>query len=165
MVTTEEPAHSPNSPGTSLSTDINKALVLRYWQEAWNLSDYQVLRDIFADALTIHFHERTVTVTHLDHEALIRQWHAGFPDLSISVEDVVAEGDKVVARCRLTGTHMGEFAGIDATGDRVAMSGIYITRITGGKIAERWDEYDLQGVLAHVRQAGGFPARRTWDGP
>jgi predicted ester cyclase len=66
----------------------------------------------------------------------------GFPDLSITVEDVMAEGDRVAARVTMRGTHMGEFQGIAPTGKRVEVMAINMFRISGGKIVEHWGHAD-----------------------
>ena len=160
------PSYETFADGWRPSTvvEANRALITYYWAEAWNRAHYQILVSIFTDPLTIHFHDRTVAVTPPEHQALIEQWHRGIPDLKVSVEDAIAEGDRVAIRTRMTGTHSGEFAGLDATGERISMTGIYISRIDSGKIAERWDEYDLAGVIRRLRESAGFPARRTWDG-
>lgn len=66
----------------------------------------------------------------------------GFPDLSITVEDVMAEGDRVAARVTMRGTHRGEFQGIAPTGKRVEVRAIDIFRISDGKIVEHWAHAD-----------------------
>jgi steroid delta-isomerase-like uncharacterized protein len=67
---------------------------------------------------------------------------AGFPDLSITVEDVMAEGDRVAARVTMRGTHRGEFQGIAPTGKRVEVRAIDMFRIANGKIVEHWGHAD-----------------------
>ncbi len=66
----------------------------------------------------------------------------GFPDLTIAVEDVMAEGDRVTARVTMRGTHSGEFQGIAPTGKRVEVKAIDMFRIEGGKIVEHWGHAD-----------------------
>jgi predicted ester cyclase len=71
------------------------------------------------------------------------------------VEDQVAEGDKVVSRYRVSGTHQGEFFGVAGTGNRVEFTGINIDRFDeSGKMVEEWPEYDLLGAM---RQIGAIP--------
>ena len=77
------------------------------------------------------------------------------PDLTYTVDDQVAEGDKVVSRYTATGTHQGEFFGVAATGNRIEMSGIQIDRFDeSGKMVEEWPEYDLLGAM---KQMGAVP--------
>jgi predicted ester cyclase len=78
----------------------------------------------------------------------------GFPDLEITVEDQIAEGDKVVSRLKARGTHKGEFQGIGPTGKQVTATSIDLVRIANGKIVERWGEIDN---LAILQQIGALP--------
>ncbi len=71
---------------------------------------------------------------------------AAFPDLRLTVEEMVSEGDKVSVRCTARGTHQGEFWGVPPTGSRVAWEVISIVRLAGGKIAERWSQSDVAGL-------------------
>ena len=82
------------------------------------------------------------------------QFLAAFPDLQFTVEDMIAEGDKVASRITTRGTHKGDFQGIPATGKQVTQTGIDIVRIAGGKVVERWGEFDNLGLL---QQLGVIP--------
>ena len=88
----------------------------------------------------------------------VKQTFAGFsiafPDLEFTVEDQIAEGDRVVSRVKTQGTHKGEFMGIGPTGKRVTATGIDIVRIANGKIVERWGEFDNMAIL---QQIGALP--------
>ncbi|HEV2129855.1 MAG TPA: ester cyclase [Longimicrobiaceae bacterium] len=78
-----------------------------------------------------------------------------FPDLQIHVEDLIAEGDKVVGRATFRGTHSGDFQGIPATGKQIEVQVIDILRIQDGKIVERWGLSDQLGLM---QQLGAMPA-------
>ncbi len=80
--------------------------------------------------------------------------HRAFPDLHIAVEDVIAEGDKVVCRNTVTGTHHGEYMGLPPTGKPVTYNEIFIFRLVGGRIAETWGVVD---VLSQMRQLDVVP--------
>jgi steroid delta-isomerase-like uncharacterized protein len=82
---------------------------------------------------------------------LFAMLHDAFPDLHITVEDTIAEGDKVVGRNSLTGTHRGDYMGLSPTGKRVVYSEIFIFRFAEGQIAEIWGVVD---VVAQLRQLG-----------
>ncbi len=85
----------------------------------------------------------------------IEYFRNAVPDLTYTVEDQVAEGERVVTRWRAAGTHEGEFFGVPGTGKRIEMSGIQIDRFDeNGKMVEEWPEYDLLGVM---RQMGAIP--------
>jgi predicted ester cyclase len=82
-------------------------------------------------------------------------FRSAFPDVHFSVEDQVAEGDKVVTRWRGSGTHRGDLFGIAPTGNRVTFVGITINRIEGGKVAEEWQIFDALGMM---QQLGAIPS-------
>jgi steroid delta-isomerase-like uncharacterized protein len=87
-------------------------------------------------------------------EALKRVWTTlfrAFPDLHVTVEDVIAEGDKLVCRNTVTGTHRGEYMGISPTGKSISYDEIFIFRFENGRIAETWGVVD---VLSQMRQLG-----------
>ena len=75
---------------------------------------------------------------------------AGLSDYQIVIEDVIAEGDKVVVRISEGGVHTGELLGIPATGKRFQGTGIHIVRLENGKIAEHWREQDTLGTMQQL---------------
>ena len=84
-----------------------------------------------------------------------RMLRGAFPDIQVTVEDQVAEGDRVATRWVCRGTHEGEFQGIPPTGRTVTMNGMTIFRIANGKLVEGWNRPDLLGML---QQIGAVPA-------
>src|SRR5215203_6327890 len=86
----------------------------------------------------------------------IEYFHNAVPDLTYTVEDQVAEDDKVVSRYTVSGTHQGEFFGVPGTGKRIEMTGINIDRFDeGGKLVEEWPEYDLLGAMKQLGAVAG----------
>ena len=83
-----------------------------------------------------------------------------FPDVSFTVEDMIAEGDKVVDRMTWQATHQGPFMGIPPTGNRLTVTEIHINRIAEGRIVERWAQPDLLGLM---QQLGAVPAPDQHD--
>ena len=81
--------------------------------------------------------------------------HRAYPDLHITIEDLIAEGDKVVSRNSVTGTHRGEYMGIPPTGKSVTYNEIFILRFLNGRIAETWGVVD---VFSQLKQLGVIPA-------
>lgn len=73
-----------------------------------------------------------------------------FPDVEMTVEDVIAEDDKVVRRDRMTGTHEGEYRGIEPTGNEVEVEGIVILRVEDGQIVETWGQSDMMGAMQQL---------------
>lgn len=81
--------------------------------------------------------------------------HRAFPDLHVKIEDLIAEGDKVVSRNTVTGTHQGEYMGLPPTGKSVTYNEIFIFRVADGRIAETWGVVD---VLSQMKQLGVIAA-------
>jgi predicted ester cyclase len=81
-------------------------------------------------------------------------FYTAFPDMHYTVEDLIAEGDKVVCRWTVRATHQGEFMGVPATGKVVTWTGISITRFAGGKDVEDWESFDMLGLM---QQLGAIP--------
>jgi steroid delta-isomerase-like uncharacterized protein len=91
-------------------------------------------------------------------QALKRVWVVllrAFPDIHVAVEDVIAEGDRVVTRNTVTGTHQGDFLGLPPTGKSVSYNEIFVVRFADGRIAEIWGVVD---ALAQMKQLGMIPA-------
>ena len=88
------------------------------------------------------------------HNAIVALFHAAFPDQWWQIEDLIAEGDRVVARTTMRGTHDGDFFGIPATGRSVRLTGVHVMRIADGRIVEHWGNNDDLGLM---RQLGAIP--------
>lgn len=76
---------------------------------------------------------------------------SAFPDLSLTIEEMIAERDKVAVRFTARGTHRGEFAGVPPSGNRVAWEVVSIIRIAEGKVAERWSQSDALGLMQQLQ--------------
>ena len=81
-----------------------------------------------------------------------------FPDLHSTVDDVISEGDKLVLRWTIQGTHTGEFLGVPASNNSMSLSVTEVFRIADGQLVEAWDQYDRLGLM---EQIGGVPAPTT----
>jgi steroid delta-isomerase-like uncharacterized protein len=88
------------------------------------------------------------------HKAIVALFRAAFPDQWWQIEDLIAEGDKVVARTTMRGTHLGDFFGIPPTGRAVTLPGVHVMRIADGKVIEHWGSNDDLGLM---RQLGVIP--------
>jgi predicted ester cyclase len=86
-------------------------------------------------------------------------WRAAFPDLTLSADDLLGDGDRVVLRWTAHDTHQAELMGMPATGRRVTMTGIDILRVVDGRIVERWGEFNGVEML---QQLGTLPAAQTF---
>ena len=127
----------------------NKALARRSW-EIVNRRDLDAIQEFYAADLVWHEPDRDI---HGSEEArrFLALYFRAFPDLTHRVEDVIAEGDKVVTRYTLSGTHWGETEELGPpTGKRIELEGITIHRIEDGKIVEEWERYDNLSMLQQL---------------
>ena len=135
----------------------NKEIVQRVADEIWNQGNLAAADELFAADFVNH-DPNPPGVTDLEgYKGWVVKWRAAFPDYHVEVHDLVAEGDKVGARCTVTGTHQGDFFGIEATGTQVTMMMINIYRLADGKIAEVQWSYDLLGVGQQVGYCQPIP--------
>ena len=97
-------------------------------------------------------HMGAVTMDRADLERLERRFVAAFPDTHHTIDDLIAEGDRVVLRTTARATHQGEFEGIPRTGRVVEFTGLVAYRIAGDKIAESWGEIDFLRLIRELRR-------------
>ena len=131
----------------------NKSVVEAYTQTLWVQGDVGAGTgsDFYADDAVVHNPPPPGVPPGMPGVAVVAQmFHAAFPDCDVTNEDLIAEGDRVVQRWRLRGTHQQSLMGIEATGRSVDVEGINIFRIENGKIVERWGLFDMQGLRAQL---------------
>lgn len=83
--------------------------------------------------------------------------HGAFPDLHVEIDDLIAEGDKVVARNTVTGTHRGEFMGLPPTGRKVRYDEIFVVRFADGRMVETWGVVDMASLMRQLGLSAGPP--------
>lgn len=130
----------------------NKELVRRLFEEVFNDGQVQAISSLVRDDYVQHNPMVGAGADGL--EAFVTELRRVFPDLHFTIEDLVAERDRVVARVSVTGTHSGEFIGIPATGRFVHTQSIDIFRIAGDRLAEHWDVLDLDGLRRQLGAPG-----------
>ena len=138
-----------------MSTEDNKALARRVYEETINQRNLAVLDELYVPDCVYHAPSRTIQGVEALKQALWMYFTA-FPDMRIAIEDMIAEGDRVVIRFTYRGTHKGDLMGIPPTGKQVTVTGIDIMRIANGKILEEWINNDLMqqlGVTSTPEQA------------
>ena len=138
-----------------MSLDENKALARRWNEEIWSRGKLSVVDEFLATNFVFNYAPPGVTPDKEAYKQAVTMFHNACPDMHYNIEDMVAEGDKVVVRWVGRGTQKGEIIGIAPTGKELTVTGISILRIVGGKIAEEWTEMDVLGVL---QQLGAFPS-------
>ena len=140
-----------------MSAEENKKKVRRFMEEAFGHDKPELLEDLLDPDFVRYdpyIEAGAVRGVQTVKENIV-WFHSVFPDLTCTIEDQVAEGEKVVSRYTIRGTHQGEeFFGVPATGKRMEMRGIQIDRFEGGKLVEERAEFDLLGVL---QQLGTIP--------
>jgi steroid delta-isomerase-like uncharacterized protein len=143
-----------------MSTEENKALVRRYFEEAWNQGNLEVSDELISSDCVLHFRGTASPFSGDAGKAIVAAWRTAFPDLQLLFEDCIAEKDRVVLRISFRATHRGEFFGIAPTGKQINVTEMLIARIKDGKVVEMWDEYDDLGML---QQLGVIPSM-GWAG-
>ena len=134
----------------------NKALARRVADDIVNPGNVDAVDEIYAPDYVLHDPSSPEDVHGVEgaREFYETVFNA-FPDTEISIEELIAEGDKVVTRWTSRGTHQGEFMGLPPSGKRVEVAGVTISRIEGGKIVEDWEFTDALGLM---QQLGAIPA-------
>lgn len=131
----------------------NKTLVRRVIEEVYNQGNLAVADELAASDLRIHMTSQEIRGRE-GAKQYVAALRAGFPDLHITIEDQIAEGDRVVTRWTARGTHTGQFHGIPPTAKQVRVAGTDIDRIADGKTVECWSHVDELGML---QQLGAIP--------
>lgn len=135
---------------------VNKALARRLVEEAFNEGRLDVTEELVASDFVGHDPSLPEEVRGpAGVKEVIAGYRAAFPDIQITIEDQIADGDLVVTRWRATGTHQGELMGMPATGKQATVTGITIDRIADDQIVESWDNWDTLGLM---QQLGAIPA-------
>jgi steroid delta-isomerase-like uncharacterized protein len=137
-----------------MSVATNKTLVTRLFDDDLSGGDEDVAAEIIHPDFFDHTNPPGMQHGLAGHEAIVRLFRAAFPDQAWRIEDLIAEGDKVVARSTMTGTHTGDFFGIPPTGKAVAVTGVHIVRVADGRIIEHLGNNDDLGLM---RQLGAIP--------
>ena len=132
-----------------MSIEENKNIV-RLYQEIYNSNDLDRLTEVVSEDLRTPNIMPGIPQGLEGAKAAHRIMLAGFHDYQTIIDEIIAEGDKVAARIKMTGTHTGAFMGVLPTDRRISFTGIYIARIANGKIVEHWGEEDGVSLLQQL---------------
>jgi steroid delta-isomerase-like uncharacterized protein len=132
----------------------NREIIRRYFEEWANHGDTAVADELIATNLVLR-NPPSVINSLEEYKKGMAAFHAGFPDLRFTIEDQIAEGDKITVRWTLRGTHLGEFQGRPASGKKLTVTGTSTFRLAAGKIQEIWVNMDRLGLM---EQLGWLPA-------
>lgn len=137
------------------TTDENKALTKRFYDEVMNSHDVAQIKSFCAADFLDHNPLPGYSGKGLDELITqLNEMFTGFPDLHISTDFMVAEDDKVVSYITMTGTHSGPYANMPATNKPIKVNGIDIVQIKDGKAAERWGVFDDLSMMAQLGMMG-----------
>jgi len=138
------------------SLEQNKALVQRWFDEVWNKGRADAIDEMLAaDALMHGLSDdmSTPLIGPVGFKPFHETFRGAFPNIEVTVEDLIAEGDKVAVRCSVRGKHTGDHLGVTASNAPVEFTGIGIARVKEGKIVEAWNNFDF---LKMNKQIGVF---------
>ncbi len=142
--------------GASVSSqeEDNKQVVARFIEEFKNHANHDIVDELMTPGFIHHLKDPRLPAGRAGMKLLGQVVAGGFPDVQATVDELLADGDRVIERTSAAATHTGDFNGIPATGNKVVWTEIHIYRIENGKIAEMWSEVDLLGLLV---QLGAIP--------
>ncbi len=129
----------------------NKFVIRRSFEELWNKGNLSVADELFTPNYS-HHDPSTPDVGRGPESEKKRAtlYRTAFPDLRLTIEDIIAEGETVMARWSCRGTHKDDLSGIAPTGKQVTISGVSIARFTGGKMVEGWVNWDALGLMQQL---------------
>ena len=136
------------------NTDQNKSTYRRFIQEVFNEGQLDGIETYLSPTYVYHDAPPGTPQGRDGVKQVVSTFRAAFPDLEISIEDQVAEEDKVCSRTTMRGTHKGDIFGVPATGRSVTMTGLTMVRIVGGRLVESWVKNDVIGLM---NQLGSSP--------
>jgi steroid delta-isomerase-like uncharacterized protein len=146
---------------TASNTEANKAVQRRGLEELWNQGKLDVISEICAPDVVFYDPAGFGFSGHEGARQFVSMVRAAFPDAHFTMEDQIAEGDRVAVRWTSTGMHQGNFMGIPATGVNIITTGITISRFVGGRVVEEWLRWD---ALGQMQQMGVIaPGRPTLE--
>jgi steroid delta-isomerase-like uncharacterized protein len=144
-----------------MSTEENKALIRRFYEEVWDRGNTNFAFEVFVDDYVRHDFRPTDTLPGpAGQKKIADDFRAAFPDLEVKVDLIIGEQDFVVGRWTATGTHLGSWGALEPTGRRATFSAANIFRLEDGKVAEIWnhrDDLGLREQLGAAVYAGANP--------
>jgi len=160
------PAAFAQQPGVA---DANKALVRRFYEQVYDRENLAAIKEFVDPGCVAHLSTDRTTRGPVAMKQAVARLLAAFPDLAVTIEGQMADGDQVITRWTLEGTHRGDWREIAPTGRRVRMMGITIFRLAGDRIVESWETADELGLLQQIvpdrlsdqRRHDREPDRRT----
>lgn len=138
-----------------------KELAQRWFHEVWNRKNAQAIYDMMDPGGVGHTEGGVVKGPEQFEQQMYRPLLAAFPDLAVTIDDCLEDGNNVVLRWTVSGTHQGALLGVPATGRKVRFSGMTWQRISNGKLVEGGDSWNVHGLMG-LLASGGESATVRW---
>ncbi len=134
-----------------MANEANKALCRRHYAEVLSQKRTELVDQIYADPVKVG---DTGSLPRAQFKAMAQMMIAAFPDLQVTVQDQIAEGDRVVTRWSVHATHKGDFMGLPPTGRAVTVTAIHIHQVVDGRIATLWEQFDMLSLRQQLGLGG-----------
>ena len=151
--------------GEPSDPEANKALIMRFVDEVWNQRNVNVLGEIFITEIIGHNPPIDFIYGPSNIDTLrqsVADYLAAYPSFNVAIDELIAEGDKAVARWTVTATHGGELMGMPPTGNSVSFKGITMYRFADGKVVEMWWAWDTLGMMQQLTAPPEWPIEGAW---
>ena len=133
-----------------MSAEENKAIVRRYLDEAWIKRNVNILDELMAPNYARYLPGLDKPLGKEAQKQRLAGFFTAMPDLAFTLDDLFAEGDRVVFRVTIQGTHEGTFLGVAPTGKQLTVTAIDIARLENGKIVDHWGQMDMAGLMRQL---------------
>ena len=143
-------------PGND-QVDTNIALVKRFFEEVWNKGNLSLVDELLAQNYVDYNQQPGTPRGRKGYKITVNMFRSAFPDIQFTLDQILAEGDRLAIRLTGRGTHQGSFMGISPTGKQVSLSGMTFIRIENGQVAERWGISDIPGLMQQLGVGPGQP--------
>ena len=133
-----------------MSAEENKALLQRYIKEVWDKQDPAAVDDFLASNYKRHRSPTTTPLTREEQKQLLVRFRAAFPNVQLTVEEIIAEDNRIAFRSTIRATHQGELFGIAPTGKQITVGLVDVIHIENGKFVEQWGGPDLLDLVQQL---------------
>jgi steroid delta-isomerase-like uncharacterized protein len=133
-----------------MSEKRNREIIRMIFEEGWNNAKFDNVAAHLAEAMTFHFRGHDIPDSLDNLKRLVAGWRSAFPDLRFTIEDMLADDDRVAVRMTMTGTHQGTWKQIPATGKHITVTAMMFFRFENGLLVETWEDYDEYGLYQQL---------------
>jgi steroid delta-isomerase-like uncharacterized protein len=136
--------------GVGMSAEANKVLLRQYFEEVWDRQNLEMIDEFLAPNYKRHRSPTAAAFTRDGQKQLLSQFRTAFPDIHITIEEIIAEENRLALRSTMRGTHQGEFLGIAPTGNKIEVGLLDVIHIEDGKFVEQWGGPDMLSLLQQL---------------